>query len=69
MPIYEYKCRKCGEKFERRLGFSHDKRSLKCPKCGEEDPDRLFSPFATCGSSDGGSYSPHNGSCSSTGFS
>jgi|WetSurMetagenome_2_1015567.scaffolds.fasta_scaffold746044_2 putative FmdB family regulatory protein len=69
MPIYEYKCKKCGEKFELRLGFFHDKKSLKCPKCGCEDPERVFSPFATSGSSDGSSYSSSGSSCSSSSFS
>jgi putative FmdB family regulatory protein len=54
MPIYEYKCQNCGEKFELRLSISHDKKSLKCPKCGQADPERIFSPFQT-GSSGGGS--------------
>jgi putative FmdB family regulatory protein len=68
MPIYEYKCKKCGKKFELRLGFFHDKKDLKCPECGCDDPDRVFSPFAT-GSAGGGSYSAPSSSCSSTGFS
>ncbi len=67
MPLYEYKCKKCGEKFELRLGFFHDKKTLKCPACGCEDPERVFSPFATGGSS--GSYSSAGSSCSPGGFS
>lgn len=70
MPIYEYRCLKCGEKFQLRLGFFHDKKSIKCPKCGSEDPDRIFSPFMTgSSSSSGGSYSSPSSSCSSSGFS
>ncbi len=68
MPIYEYKCRQCGEKFELRLSFFHDKKSLKCPKCGSDNPDRVFSPFLT-GSSASGSSTSGGGSCSSKGFS
>jgi putative FmdB family regulatory protein len=68
MPIYEYRCKKCGEKFELRLGFSQDKRYLKCPKCGGEDPDRVFSLFAT-GSAGGGSSFSSGNSCSPGGFS
>lgn len=68
MPIYEYKCKKCGKKFELRLGFSHDKKTLKCPECGCEDPDRVFSPFATT-SSGGSSFSSASRSCSPGGFS
>ncbi len=68
MPIYEYKCKQCQNKFELRLGFSHDKKSVKCPKCGAEDPERVFSPFMTGGS--GSSVNPSSdSSCSPSGFS
>ncbi|MBN1191248.1 MAG: zinc ribbon domain-containing protein [Dehalococcoidales bacterium] len=45
MPVYEFKCRKCGEKFELKLGFFHNRRNVTCPKCGENAPDRVFSSF------------------------
>ncbi len=54
MPIYEYKCKKCGEKFEQRLGFFHRDSSVKCPKCGTDNPERIYSPFM----SSSGSCSP-----------
>jgi putative FmdB family regulatory protein len=58
MPIYEYKCRKCGEKFEKRLGFFHNDKSVACPKCGGVGPDRVISTFATDRSSGGSCSSP-----------
>jgi len=33
MPIYEYKCRKCGEHFEKRQSISEDPLTV-CEKCG-----------------------------------
>ena len=33
MPIYEYKCKKCGHRFERIQKFS-DPHVKKCPDCG-----------------------------------
>jgi putative FmdB family regulatory protein len=33
MPLYEYKCKKCGHRFEKILKFS-DKPVKKCPECG-----------------------------------
>ncbi len=33
MPIYEYKCKKCGHRFERIQKFS-DPHIKKCPDCG-----------------------------------
>ncbi|MGE5190721.1 MAG: FmdB family zinc ribbon protein [Gemmatimonadota bacterium] len=44
MPIYEYKCRKCGEVTERIEG-SHDRPLSKCPSCGGRT-ERLMSPGA-----------------------
>jgi len=47
MPIYEYKCPRCGVKFEILRGISSVHEDLKCPKCGAEKPERIFS--AACG--------------------
>jgi putative FmdB family regulatory protein len=33
MPIYEYKCKKCGHRFEKIQKFS-DRHTKKCPECG-----------------------------------
>ena len=33
MPLYEYKCRKCGHRFEKIESFSSST-TKKCPKCG-----------------------------------
>lgn len=49
MPIYEYKCNDCGAKFEV-LVFSSEKK-VHCEKCGSENSERLFSGFATSGTS------------------
>jgi putative FmdB family regulatory protein len=51
MPIYEYKCQKCGEKFEKRVGFFHSGKCSQCPKCGDEQAERVFSPFSSTASS------------------
>jgi len=49
MPIYEYKCQKCGHKFEE-LVFGE--RKIKCPKCGSISSEKLFSTFSTGKKSD-----------------
>jgi putative FmdB family regulatory protein len=46
MPIYEYRCESCAERFEEYLSTS-DKPAPPCPKCGATSVARLFSPFAT----------------------
>ncbi|MFC1866839.1 zinc ribbon domain-containing protein [Thermodesulfobacteriota bacterium] len=50
MPIYEYKCNKCGKIFEQIVFPSDDEDKFECPSCGEKDICRLVSSFS-CGSS------------------
>ncbi len=40
MPIYEYKCQKCGYEFEE-LVF--EEREIKCPNCGSKFLKKLIS--------------------------
>jgi putative FmdB family regulatory protein len=53
MPIFEYKCRKCGEMFESFAQRATVTKLPVCPSCGSKDAERLFSVFA--GRSEGGS--------------
>jgi putative FmdB family regulatory protein len=47
MPLYEYRCRDCGHRFEvlQRMGEGAD--ALECPRCGAGRPERALSTFAT----------------------
>lgn len=45
MPIYEYKCRACGETFESYRSIAADDAEVKCPKCGCKNPYRVLSSF------------------------
>ncbi len=53
MPIYEYECTNCGEKFEANRKIADSDSEIKCPKCGRKRPRRLFSVFGMAGSSRG----------------
>ena len=68
MPIYEYKCKKCGHVFEAFQRIGADGSELNCPKCSSNRPEKLFSAFASGG---GETYSGSFGgsSCGSGGFS
>jgi putative FmdB family regulatory protein len=57
LPVYEYECQKCGERFELRRSMSDSDQDIKCPQCEAENPRRVFSTFATT-SSGGGSCAP-----------
>lgn len=41
MPVYEYRCRGCGERVEVRITGASDR--VLCPECGGELLDRLIS--------------------------
>lgn len=43
MPIYEYECRKCEERFEVLQKASETNDEICCPKCGADKPERLLS--------------------------
>ena len=51
MPIYEYQCAQCGQKFEVRQAMGEDGSSLSCPKCHAQNLKKLFSSFFSPGSS------------------
>lgn len=46
MPIYEYKCSKCGKTFEHLVRNSSELEP-KCPECGAENPEKQLSAFST----------------------
>ena len=56
MPIYEYKCRKCGSSFELLRRMSDSDRDLVCPECRSEAVERLMSAFATKGCGGNGRF-------------
>jgi putative FmdB family regulatory protein len=47
MPIYEYECRSCKEKFEVIQKMSDGNEGLHCPKCETDKPERLLSAFCS----------------------
>ena len=49
MPIYDYRCRECDERFDE-LARNPDVQ-VACPACGTPDAERLLSVFAGVGGS------------------
>ena len=49
MPIYEYRCPSCDERFEELVRSSDP--AVACPSCGTADVERLLSVFAGVGGS------------------
>lgn len=49
VPIYEYQCVKCGERFEKLLRSMNSSETIECPKCGSKKTERAMSSFAVGG--------------------
>lgn len=62
MPIFEYRCEKCGKRFDAffRRPEEADERGVTCSECGSKKVRKLFSVIGLGGS--GGAFD--NDSCS-----
>jgi putative FmdB family regulatory protein len=50
MPLYEYRCRECGERFEVLQRMGEGAAGLECPRCGAQSADKQLSTFAAAAS-------------------
>ena len=66
MPIYEYRCAKCGHCFEQIHGVSENDLRFDCPQCGNPKAERVLSTFS-CGGSKGMESGPVSSGCGSGG--
>jgi putative FmdB family regulatory protein len=63
MPIFEYKCKSCGNVVEV-LQAGSEKQEQACPKCGKGPMDKIFSSFGVDkGHSSPAPSCPSGGSC------
>ncbi|MBN2468922.1 MAG: zinc ribbon domain-containing protein [Deltaproteobacteria bacterium] len=63
MPIYEYECRVCKEKFEvLRYVNTTDDDNVRCPRCQADKPIKVVSLFSS-----GSSNKTTRAGCGSTG--
>ncbi len=51
MPLYEYKCKKCGHEFDELVSFANAD-TVKCEQCGGKT-ERLASCFASTNTGSG----------------
>jgi putative FmdB family regulatory protein len=58
MPLYEYRCQKCGKSFEKLRRMQDADSETECPECQSSDVERLLSAFSTggCGTSGSGRF-------------
>jgi putative FmdB family regulatory protein len=64
MPIFEFRCKKCGHKFETITSADEDGSGLFCLVCGAEHPEKQVSLFSSSGTeskNSGGGCGPTGG--------
>jgi len=66
MPIYEYECDRCQDRFEK-LVRSDCCVEVVCPSCGSDEVHKVMSLFGVrAGGPSKGPYQPAGNSCGST---
>lgn len=53
MPIFEYVCSDCGERFEKLILSAKRERELACPVCGSVQVKKAISMFGVSGGTTG----------------
>ncbi|NLS78143.1 MAG: zinc ribbon domain-containing protein [Chloroflexi bacterium] len=66
MPIYEYQCTACGNKFDKFVRPTAEPQEVACPKCGSLKTEKTFSVFGVSGGTRGAG-STSSSSCGPTG--
>ncbi len=51
MPIFEYRCPRCGHIFEHFWRGLEKREELRCPQCGAEHVEKMVSRFGSRGGS------------------
>ncbi len=46
MPLYEYRCPECGDRFEQLRRMQDADQPVECPQCHSKRPERQLSTFA-----------------------
>jgi putative FmdB family regulatory protein len=61
MPIYEYRCNECGEKFDLFVRSMSEQGASVCPKCGSQQVQKDISLFGVGSTSGIGLNAPSCG--------
>lgn len=65
MPIYEYECEECRERFEKFVqSMQNAEKNVTCPKCGSSHVHKVLSLFGVRGGSKSSSGFSAGSSCS-----
>ncbi|MCM8783773.1 MAG: zinc ribbon domain-containing protein [Candidatus Omnitrophica bacterium] len=66
MPIFEFKCKNCGNKFEELIKMMYLLESITCPHCQSKNLEKIFSKFSIvqCGRESNNETSSSTNKCS-----
>ena len=68
MPLYEYQCATCGERFEILQPLGAGAQGLSCPHCDSTELSKVFSTFAASSPGVGSSIGASTGCGTGSGF-
>jgi len=54
MPVYEYRCKDCGEDFDLFVRSATQQKTPTCPRCGSTKVKKVVSLFGLSGGGTGG---------------
>jgi len=57
VPIYEYACKECDNRFEKLVRSMGSDERVDCPSCGSKQTARTMSVFAVAAAAEGGKKS------------
>ncbi|TAN41377.1 MAG: zinc ribbon domain-containing protein [Nitrospirae bacterium] len=60
MPIYEYICNACSEKFSQLRSMSESEKAAECPRCSSINTKKVMSSFCCSGGDSGFASSGHS---------
>ena len=60
MPIYEYICNACSEKFSLLQTMRESEHGAGCPKCSSKNTKKIISAFCCSGTNSGASSTGHS---------
>jgi putative FmdB family regulatory protein len=63
MPLYEYTCQECQNRFEVLQRIGEGAEGVQCPECDSDDIEKEFSTFASASDSGGMSFGGGSGAC------
>ena len=67
MPLYEYRCKECGEEFEKHMRFSEADELPACPKCESPRTQKKLSRVISLNAAAAGGSEYSGASCGSSG--